>query len=140
MIREGRGANRWRTTYAKTCGECVQARKCRCCGATYTAAKGGAHGYCPSCRPLATKLRSRMREYGLSAKELLALLDRRHCEICGADGTDVDHDHSTNKVRGLLCRKCNTNLGFLEYVDKLPDEWRRAALSYLNTRTPTLDP
>lgn len=38
------------------------------------------------------------------------------CAICGAERTDgkrlnIDHDHSTGRIRGLLCDRCNMVLG-----------------------------
>lgn len=39
------------------------------------------------------------------------------CALCGiilGDKLNVDHDHITGKVRGLLCRDCNIALGFYE--------------------------
>ncbi len=39
----------------------------------------------------------------------------------------VDHDHVTGRVRGLLCRRCNNALAFVE--DR---PWIEAAEKYLN--------
>src|SRR5690606_6004421 len=34
------------------------------------------------------------------------------CAICGInEATDIDHDHRTGVVRGILCNGCNTGLG-----------------------------
>lgn len=60
------------------------------------------------------------------------------CAICkttkpGGNGTRmlVDHDHATNKLRGLLCHHCNAGLG--HFFD---DESRlHAAVEYLRKHT-----
>lgn len=60
--------------------------------------------------------------YGLSMADHAALLAKQGggCAICGAtkgsNGTkytklQVDHDHRTGKVRGLVCIRCNGLLG-----------------------------
>ncbi len=42
------------------------------------------------------------------------------CKICGGDTPNkrlaIDHDHKTGKVRGLLCLRCNTKLGWYELM------------------------
>lgn len=50
------------------------------------------------------------------------------CAICGrVTKLVVDHDHETNRVRGLLCSTCNTGLGKLgDNVENL-----RKAIVYL---------
>lgn len=57
-------------------------------------------------------------KYGLSEKEYNELfnIQKNKCAICGCEFNEnnkafVDHSHITNKVRGLLCTKCNTLLG-----------------------------
>ena len=57
--------------------------------------------------------------YGINLKQYDALLEQQknQCAICGAipqRALDVDHDHGTGKIRGLVCRRCNGLLGYLE--------------------------
>jgi hypothetical protein len=70
------------------------------------------------------------RNYGLTLEAFDALLASQGggCAICGRpDADNVDHDHETGQVRGILCFKCNVALGQLD-----DDEDRaRAAANYL---------
>lgn len=73
------------------------------------------------------------REYGLSLEKYDELLSQQggRCAICkhppSGRTLSVDHDHSTGKVRGLLCNQCNSALGFFnDNEDRLA-----AALTYL---------
>ncbi len=63
----------------------------------------------------------------------------RTCEICGENesvvGTlHIDHDHSQNAFRGLLCSTCNTGLG------QFKDDIKRllSAIEYLKRPLPDL--
>jgi hypothetical protein len=64
------------------------------------------------------------RAYGLTPESFDAMLHAQGggCAICGAKQIDgkqgtrmvVDHCHSTNQIRGILCDLCNTALGKFE--------------------------
>lgn len=68
------------------------------------------------------RARDLMRRYGITLAEWDALLERQggHCAFCPATvgfrggRLLVDHDHETGAVRGLLCYRCNTALGWFE--------------------------
>lgn len=77
---------------------------------------------------------------GYSKTELDAIaqkcLAQQECVICGSSRSDgrlhVDHDHATGRVRGVLCRGCNTSLGNVrESVDIL-----RKMIDYLERPVP----
>lgn len=63
---------------------------------------------------------SRIRSYGISVEDYDRMLEEQNggCYICGKSSTtralDIDHDHSTGKVRGLLCSPHNRVLGLLD--------------------------
>jgi hypothetical protein len=72
-----------------------------------------------------------LREYGLTPDEFakLAKVQNRRCAICRRkQPLLVDHCHKTGKVRGLLCKRCNTGLGQMKDSIKL----LKRALGYLN--------
>lgn len=47
----------------------------------------------------------------------------------------VDHNHETGKVRGLLCRRCNVAVGYLEHMER---GRMAAATAYLQRHNNTL--
>ena len=68
--------------------------------------------------------RFRERTYGVTEDEFAALVEAQGavCAICGKPeearedkrkrSLNVDHDHITGAVRGLLCNRCNPMLGY----------------------------
>lgn len=76
----------------------------------------------------------RTSKYGLSPDQYAELLRRYPvCAICGASAgrraLDIDHNHATGAVRGLLCENCNKGLGgFRDDLARL-----RAAAAYLES-------
>ena len=56
------------------------------------------------------KVRNR---YGITLEEYDSILSGGCC-VCGTqENLCCDHDHKTGKVRGCLCKKCNSALGLL---------------------------
>lgn len=70
-------------------------------------------------------LRSR---YGLTRDEFDALLIAQsgRCAICDrADrNLNVDHCHTSTRVRGLLCQRCNILIGYLDNTPDVVDKAR----------------
>lgn len=56
-----------------------------------------------------------LRYYKITWEERKEILQKQEgkCAICKDDLSEehVDHDHKTNKIRGILCRKCNVLIG-----------------------------
>jgi len=75
----------------------------------------------------------RKSRYGLTAEQYNDLLVAQggRCAICKSDTLlQVDHDHTTDVVRGLLCRECNMGLGkFKDCVELLT-----RAINYLSLK------
>ena len=62
------------------------------------------------------------RLYGITLDEYNLMVTEREgcCDICGIHYNEtgknlaVDHCHTTDKVRGLLCFNCNIGIGYLK--------------------------
>lgn len=87
------------------------------------------YGYCKKCHnaqarkwrkanPKLTSAQARKQNYGLdnSNYQRILLEQSGRCAICREimARADVDHDHVTQKVRGLLCHRCNSGLGYFK--------------------------
>lgn len=108
--------------------------------------KRGSH-ICKECKKVATREWKRaypgyhrknilMKQYGLSLEQYDRMREQQGfcCYICREPEEnnqygqlDVDHCHSSGKVRALLCSKCNTGLGLFRDSPELLN----AAVEYL---------
>jgi len=96
------------------------------CKNGHVAERWAYNGMCVECKRIADKP-SNMKagkkyriknEYGLTLEQVESLFKSQDskCAICNSEFTDVyktqiDHCHTTGKVRGLLCLNCNWLLG-----------------------------
>lgn len=108
--------------------------------------KRGVDSWCKSCKKLATKRyrknnpdkaakwkrESKVRSYGISVETYQKMISDQNncCAICGTSSDrslDIDHCHTTGKVRGLLCSYCNKAIGMF----KDNAEYLKSAIKYL---------
>lgn len=92
------------------------------------------HGRCRECWQ---RNRDLWRNYTLTVDEYETLYHQQQglCKICGLPEMtkrfkwlSVDHNHTTNTIRGLLCAHCNRGIGsFQEDIQLL-----QKAIEYLN--------
>lgn len=88
----------------------------------------GLQSYCKECR----QNLARQRIFGCSEEQYKALQANQmnRCAICDETtnkALSVDHSHSTNQIRGLLCTRCNLGIGY--FKDNI--ELLRKAIQYL---------
>lgn len=90
------------------------------------------NGYYDICRSCRSKHRRITNISDQKYKEILESQNNK-CAICGKDAEEfktalnVDHDYTTDKIRGLLCTNCNMGLG--QFKDSLSNLHR--AMMYL---------
>jgi hypothetical protein len=85
---------------------------------------------------LKARAHSLKRLYNLTTEQYNEMLEQQNnkCAICGITKTEcgeflcVDHDHTTNEVRGLLCKDCN--LAIAKFKDN--EQYLIDAIAYLH--------
>ena len=83
----------------------------------------GSIGYQHKCKKCSTEVRRKYykphefmrRKFKLTEQQYAELMKNENCQICDKvlDKKCIDHCHSSNKVRGILCNNCNTALGLV---------------------------
>lgn len=82
---------------------------------------GRYHSYCNSCSDIEFKKWfsvNKFQKYGISKKDYKEMRKKQNqrCFICNEKCKElvIDHCHKTGEIRKLLCRRCNSSLGFIK--------------------------
>ena len=102
-------------------------KTCKDCGKEFKKT-GRNHIRCSDCKVVEEKKQALIYErkirlkkyYGLTVEQYNRMFDEQQgcCAICGEHQSKlkkalaVDHCHTTGKIRGLLCSKCNLLIGY----------------------------
>lgn len=98
--------------------------------------KSGFDSWCKACRAMYRSETRRGVYRAMISDELLKDIVETvtECVICGStEKLVVDHCHTTNQVRGMLCNHCNRGLGHFRDDPALLEFARIYLLSYSNT-------
>lgn len=121
----------WHETGVKTCTQCAMKKPIE----EFRVNSKGSLMWCQEChttigkntmknwrtknpeRAKYNRKRSLLTKYNMTPEEFTYMVMEQGgvCAICGLvpSALYVDHDHTTGAVRGLLCQKCNSGIGFL---------------------------
>lgn len=98
--------------------------------------KSGFDSWCKACRATYRSETRRGNYRNMISDELLKDIVETvtECVICGStEKLVVDHCHTTNQIRGMLCNHCNRGLGHFRDDPELLEFARIYLLSYSNT-------
>ena len=88
---------------------------------TMRSGKVGLQPKCKSCQTANRKQYYKPHEYmrrkfKLTEQQYSELMNVDSCQVCGGDFGKkkcIDHCHTTDQIRGVLCHNCNTALGLV---------------------------
>lgn len=115
-----------------------------CCWCRYCCSHHRREKYATGHGKQTIKANAMKRKYGICPEEYEAMFIAQGgvCACCGKPETSlrfgvilplvIDHDHSSGKVRSLLCGCCNAGIGFF----KESPELLKAAIAYLEAHQP----
>ena len=94
---------------------------CKYCGDNVEIRSSSTIVVCADCKKKDSQKRSRkklLKQYGLTQEDYDQIIEAQEnkCKICKLEHNRlvIDHDHKTGEVRGILCTRCNSCLGWYE--------------------------
>lgn len=105
----------------KTCSSCLKIKIYQEFGTVTKRKNKTVRSICKEC----ASREQRKRKYNLTNIQLEELFKDAKCQIClVTKNLVIDHCHKTNRVRGIICKKCNTSIG------GLLDDWKLVKKAY----------